>query len=290
MAVLLFLLRPCGVCYLSPLILAVFVFSTDVQESIPAPARTYGQLTQTCTLQHPPLTVGTDLLTCDTHALSPLPRPPIAIRSVSVHAIWLFGLNGKTIWSPASSQGWVWFSLTGTPGVSVQKHLINPREQFCWLLRSAPRCPSCKINKWTVDFSGVSVSYLLEYHVFIQGHSVDFILKLLTSAQHTASDIWLHLLGKRCFGKFVHLYNGTVSCFWMLCREWVSKWYENLLKIKLTGSACPSYFIIHQLPSTCFCVNLNRHFAFISLTLSLLVAQGDAEAVSLRRSLRYLSV
>ena len=57
------------------------------------------------------------------------------------------------------------------------------------------------------------------------------------------------------------------------------------MKTNPTESTCSSYLTLHQLPSKCFLVNLNRHSAFIKLNiLSLLLAQEGAKAASLEKA------
>lgn len=140
-------------------VLAVFLlFSTDVQETHssastcgrwPRPAAASSSLTvehRSAYMWHTPCP-----LCPSTHS-----DPP----SVSVPPSDFLDLMEKQYGAQPHLRGESGFHWQ-CASVSVQKHLINPRVQFCWLCEKlAPHdYPSCGINKWTVDFSGVSVSY-----------------------------------------------------------------------------------------------------------------------------------
>ena len=104
-----------------------------------------------------------------------------------------------------------------------------------------------------------------------------------------ASDTWLPLARQETLWQmYPSLQWGGILLLESSVGEWVGKWYESVLKIKLRIS-CSSYLISHQLPSTCFHVNLNRHFAFIKLNTLSPCGSGWCWGCLSRKSLPSLS-
>lgn len=74
-------------------------------------------------------------------------------------SIWEFGIKGKQCGAPSLAGKAV---LNGqVPLASLFRSILRIHERsFAGLQEAgAPQHPSCKIHKWTVDFSGASVSY-----------------------------------------------------------------------------------------------------------------------------------
>lgn len=131
------------------------------------------------------------------------------------------------------------------------------------------------MNSWF--HLGAKVLFL-EPHVFIQGLSGGSYFKSLTSAQHTASDIGFHLLCKGdtltnfsifAMGQYLFLASSE--------RGLGSKWYESILETKHAESTYHHTLLLIEVPSECFLQIFDRHFMWLSLTLSLfflLVPEG----------------
>lgn len=143
--ILLCLLRRCEICYFSPPRSWLFLCSAQMfRKWIPAPAPVWHWPRPA--LQHPQLLLYlADQLSCDTYSRSP--------------SISIFGIKGKTTWRLDLSGKSVFKGQV--PWASLFRSILRINERSFTGLQEAgaPQHPSCRINKWTVDFSGVALSY-----------------------------------------------------------------------------------------------------------------------------------